>query len=131
MLKNKCLNWVIHMVCYTLVLILIAVIFCETIKIDNSYFGLWGLIAVIIIFVLNKTIKPILVFLTLPVTAITFGIFYPVINLFILKITDLILGNHFEIKSTRALFVVSIFISIMNKIMDSIIKNKLEEGSEK
>ena len=37
-------------------------------------------IAVLIIFILNRTIKPLLVFLTLPLTAITLGLFYPLIN---------------------------------------------------
>ena len=50
---NKYLDWLIHMLGYTLVLITVSVIFKKTVYIDNSYFGLWGLIAVIIIFILT------------------------------------------------------------------------------
>lgn len=128
---NKYLDWFIHMLGYTLVLITVSVIFKETVYIDNSYFGLWGLIAVIIIFILNRTIKPLLVWMTLPLTALTLGLFYPLINILILKITELILGIHFEIKGTISVFLVSIVISIMNAIMDNLIIDNLLKRRKK
>ena len=128
---NKSLDWFIHMVGYTLVLITVSLIFNDTVYIDNSYFGLWGLIAVIIIFVLNRTIKPILVWMTLPLTALTLGLFYPLINILILKITDFILGSHFEITGTVIVFIVSIVISIMNAIMDNLIIDNIVKRKNK
>lgn len=128
---NKYLDWFIHMVGYTLVLITVSVIFNDTIYIDNRLFGLWGLIAVIIIFILNRTVKPLLVWMTLPLTALTLGLFYPIINVLVLKITDFILGNHFEIHGTIFLFIVSIVISIMNAIMDNIIIDNIIKGKKK
>ena len=120
---NKYINWFIHELGYFLVLITVSTLFKNTIIIDNSYYGIWGFIAVIIIFILNRTVKPILTFLTLPITALTLGLFYPIINILILKITDLVLGPHFNIKGTISLFIVSIIISIMNIIMDKILDN--------
>lgn len=128
---NKYLDWLIHMIGYTLVLISVSIIFNDTIYIDNSYFGLWGLIAVIIIFILNRTIKPLLVWMTLPLTALTLGLFYPLINILILKITDFILGIHFEIRGTIFVFIVSIVISIMNAIMDNLIIDKMLKRRKK
>lgn len=128
---NKWLDWLIHMVGYALVLITVSVIFQKTIYIDNSYFGLWGLIAVIIVFILNRTIKPLLVWMTLPLTALTLGLFYPLINILVLKITDFILGSHFEIKGTIMVFFVSIIISIMNAIMDNLIIDNLLKRRKK
>lgn len=128
---NKYLDWFIHMVGYTLVLILVSVIFKKTVVIDNSYYGLWGLIAVIIIFILNRTIKPLLVWMTLPLTALTLGLFYPLINILILKITDFILMGHFDIHGTVILFLVSIVISIMNAFMDNVIIDTLLKGRKK
>ena len=128
---NKYLDWFIHMIGYALVLITVSVIFQKTIYIDNRFFGLWGLIAVIIVFVLNRTIKPILVWMTLPLTALTLGLFYPLINILVLKITDFILGSHFEIKGTVMVFFVSIIISIMNAIMDNLIIDNLLKGRKK
>ena len=128
---NKYLDWFIHMVGYALVLITVSVIFQKTIYIDNRLFGLWGLIAVIIVFILNRTIKPLLVWMTLPLTALTLGLFYPLINILVLKITDFILGSHFEIRGTIMVFFVSIIISIMNAIMDNIIIDNLLKGRKK
>ena len=128
---NKYLDWFIHMLGYALVLITVSVIFQKTIYIDNRLFGLWGLIAVIIVFILNRTIKPLLVWMTLPLTALTLGLFYPLINILVLKITDFILGSHFEIKGTIMVFFVSIIISFMNAIMDNLIIDNLLKGRKK
>lgn len=128
---NKYIDLLIHMIGYALVLITVSVIFKKTVIIDNSYFGLWGLVAVIIIFILNRTIKPLLVWMTLPLTALTLGLFYPLINILILKITDFILAEHFDIHGTIFLFIVSIVISIMNAIMDNLIIDTLLKGKKK
>ena len=118
---NSILDWLIYMCGYALVLISVSVIFDNTIYIDNSYFGLWALIAVIIIYILNKTIKPIIVWLTLPITGLTLGLFYPFINVFILNIVDFILGKYFEIKGIFMGGIVAIIISIMNILMENLI----------
>ena len=77
---NDILDCAIHIVVYALILILVSTLF-KTIVIDKSYCGLYGLVASIIIFLLNKTIKPILFKLTVPITGITMGLFYPCINI--------------------------------------------------
>lgn len=128
---NKYLDWFIHMLGYTLVLIIVSLIFKKTVVIDGSNYGLWCFIAILIIFVLNRTIKPLLVWMTLPLTAITLGLFYPLINIFILKITDFILGPRFDIHGTIMLFIVSVIISIMNAFMDNIIIDNLLKGYKK
>ncbi len=128
---NKFLDWFIHILGYTLVLITVSILFKKTIYIDNQFFGLWGILAVIIIFVLNRTVKPLLFWLTLPLTALTLGLFYPIVNVFVLKITDWILLDHFEIHGFFMVFLVSIIISIMNAIMDNIIIDTFLKGLKK
>jgi len=118
---SRTLDWFIHIVGYTLVLITVSVIFPNTVKLDNQFFGLWGLLAVIIIYILNRTVKPVLVWFTLPLTALTLGLFYPIVNVFVLKLTSLLLFGKFKIEGILMVFVVSIIISIMNAIMDNII----------
>ena len=126
---NSFIEWLIHIVAYALILISVSILFKKTIYIDNSLFGLWGLIASIIIYLLNKIVKPIIVWLTLPITGLTLGLFYPFINVFILHITDWFLGNHFEINGIFFACLVAILISIMNILMDiMIIKPILERG---
>ena len=114
-------EWLIYMIGYALILIVVSILFPKTIYIDNSYYGLWGLLAAIIIYGLNKTVKPIVVWLTLPLTALTLGLIYPFINVFILHIVHFILGSHFEIHGIFMSFLVAILISIMNFLMDEIV----------
>ena len=52
-------------------------------------------------------------------------------NELVLKITDFILGPHFQIRGTLFLFIVSIVISIMNAIMDNVIIDGLLKGYKK
>ena len=86
-----------------------------------------GYAIVLIIFILNKTIKPLLVWLTLPITALTLGLFYPFINVLILYIVSWILGPHFEITGgLLTTFIMALSISLMNLIMKKIIKEILE-----
>lgn len=121
---NSIFDWILRMIGYALILICISTLLGsdKSIYIDPSYFGIWGLLTAIIIFILNKTIKPIIVWLTLPLTGLTLGLFYPFINVFILKLVDLILLSHFDI--TGGIFMsifVAVLISVLNIIMDSII----------
>jgi putative membrane protein len=118
---NKFLDWLIYIVGYTLILILVAILFNNNFKIDNSYFGLWALLASIIIYILNKTIKPIIFLLTLPITGITLGLFYPFINVLIIKMADFILGSHLETNDIFILFFAAILISLMNFILEKMI----------
>lgn len=115
------LEWLIYMIGYSLILIMVSLLFDNTIFIDNNYYGIWAFLASIIIYILNKTIKPLIVWLTIPITAMTLGIFYPFINLFILKIVDFILGSHFNIRGIFIACIAAILISIMNILMDKLI----------
>ncbi len=117
---NKFLEWMLYMLCYGLIFIAISSLF-QSFYIDTSYFGLYGFLAVIIIYVLNQTIKPILVYLTLPITGLTLGLFYPLINVFILKLTAIILGSHLDFNNFWVLLLVAILISVMNTIVEEAI----------
>lgn len=118
---NRFLDWCIYMLAYSIVLLAVCTLFKKTIHIDEQYFGFWFFITNVIIYILNKTIKPVLIWLTIPLTGITLGLFYPFINVFILNMVDLILGSHFEIHGLWMSFVVAVLISIMNAIMDTLI----------
>lgn len=117
---NKILDFIITVLVYDLVLILVSNI-TNTLVIDSSYYGLYSLLGAIIICILNKTIKPILFKLTIPITGVTMGLFYPCLNILILKITDWILLSHFETHGIITLFLTSILISIINLIMEELI----------
>ena len=128
---KKIIEWLIYMIGYALILITASIVFKNVIYIDDSHFGIWGLIAAIIIYILNKTVKPILFWLTLPITGITLGLFYPVLNVIVLNIVDFLLGNHFIIHGFIMSVIVSICISIMNVLMDNLIISPIIERGKR
>ena len=125
---NKFIDWLFYMIGYAIILITVSIIFKHTIIIDSSFFGFWGFIAAVIIYFLNKTVKPILVFLTLPLTGITFGLFYPFVNVIILNIVDFILGAHFSIEGLFMSFIVAVLISIMNILLQEVVIKSILRG---
>jgi putative membrane protein len=120
---NRLFDWLIYMVGYTLVFILVTSFF-KSFYVDSDHLIIWSAIIVLTIYILNKTIKPILVTLTIPITGITLGLFYPCINVFILKLVDWILGSHFDITNIFIAIFVAILLSCTNFIMEKII-NKI------
>ncbi len=122
---RKFVECLLHIGCYALVLVIASKLFPNHIILNEENYGIWAIWVSMIIFVLNKTIKPILTWLTLPITAITLGLFYPFINVLILKLVSLIFGDYFEVKGIILLALISIFISIMNFIMERMFINPL------
>jgi len=120
-INNKLFEWLLYMIGYAIVLITVSTIFNNTFYINNEYYGLYALIAAIIIYILNQTIKPVLFYITLPITGITFGLFYPILNVLVLYITSFILGNNFIIKGFILPFIIAILISILNIFMEGLI----------
>lgn len=114
---NKFLDSVLYILGYTLVLLIVDAIF-NSFDVDNFWYEL---LAVVIIYVLNKTVRPIIFKLTIPITTLTFGLFYPFINFLILKIVDLILGDHFNIYGFWSGLLIAICISIMNFFVEELI----------
>ena len=121
LISNKFFEWLLYMVGYAIVLIAVSCMFRKTFYINNQYYGLYALVGAIIIYILNQTIKPVLFHLTLPITALTFGLFYPIINVLILYITSFILGDNFQIYGFWLPFIIAIIISILNMFMEGMI----------
>ena len=129
LVNNSIFEWLLYMFGYAIVLITVSYLFKKTFYIDPSHYGLYAFIAAIIIYILNQTIKPILFYITLPITALTFGLFYPIINTFILYLASYILGSHFQIHGLILPFIIAIIISILNLFMEGmIIKPIIHKG---
>lgn len=124
---NSVLEWLIYMFGYALVLLIASNLF-RALYVENFWYGF---LAAILIFIFNKTIKPVLVTLTLPLIGLSLGLFYFVINVVILLLVSLILGKHFYLTGFFSPFIVSIFISIMNVLMESLIIKPLIERCKK
>ena len=119
-ISYKVIDWSLHFISYAIILMFVATFF-DSFKIDDTHLYLYGILATLIIFILNKTIKPIIFRLTLPITGLTLGLFYPFINVIILKLTEWILGPHFEIEGIWTVFFLAILISVMNIIIENIV----------
>lgn len=83
-------------------------------------FGI-AILTAAVITVLNYLIKPLLIYLTLPITIMSLGLFYPIVNVIILKLASLIIGPSFQIEGILAPIFIAIFISFMNLLLQNLI----------
>lgn len=121
LVNNKVLEWIIYIIGYGVVLLIVSSLF-DSFYINNKYFGMYAFLAAIIIHILNETIKPIINFMMLPVTIMSLGLLYPVVNIIILKITSLVLGKeNFYLSGIFVSFVVVLLISFFNILMEGLI----------
>lgn len=119
--KNDIVTFVVGLIVYAFVLLIADSLFTN-IYVENF---LYALIAALILSALNYTIKPILIYWTLPLSIVTFGIAYPIVNMIILKICDILMGSSFEIGGFFATFVIAIFISAMKMFLDNFITKNI------
>ena len=119
--KNSAIELAVSMVVYACVLLLANKIF-KGIYVDGFAYAL---VAAIILSFLNYIVKPILIYLTLPLTILTFGIAYPIVNMIILKLCDVIMGYHFSVYGFIPLFFIAIFISLMKIFLDNLITKRV------
>lgn len=117
---NKLAEWIIYMIGYTISFILISLMF-DTFRIDEEHTIIYSFIAVVIIFLLNKTVKPMLFKLTLPITGLTMGLFYFVINMIILKIVDFIMMDKLNFTNMWILFFIAILLALTNVVIEELI----------
>lgn len=124
------LEWLFYLIGYTIVFILVTNIF-DSIYIDTKHSYMYSILIVLSISLLNKTIKPILVTLTIPITGLTLGLFYPFINLFILKLVDWIMGPFFQLNSFWIALLVAVLLSMINFIAEELILKPVAERIKK
>lgn len=126
--KYKIVELLIYIVSYAIILLILSFFFNNTIQLDNSLVGFWTILASTLILILNKTIKPFIVKFTIPLTGVTLGLFYPLINVVILFTVNFIMGNHFNLSNVFFVFILACLISLLNVVFDIfIIKPILKE----
>lgn len=118
--KTKILEFVLEILGYSISFFIVSKMF-KSFCLNTEYEYLYSLLAALLIFILNKTLRKILFFITIPITAISLGTFYFVINTLILKLADWILGSKLDFTNIWILFFISIIISIINLLIDLII----------
>lgn len=119
--KSDALSFIVGLLVYAFVLVVAGDLFA------NMYVSdfLHALIAALILSLLNYTIKPILIYWTLPLTILTYGIAYPLVNMVILKVCDILMGKSFDINGFISTFFIAIFISALKIFLDNMITKKV------
>lgn len=102
----------------TTLAVIIAAYLLPGIELKNNF---TPLIVALVLGLLNTFIKPILIFLSLPITLITFGLFLLVINTVIIKFTSGIVDS-FHVAGWWAAFWFSIVLSIVTYLLESLVK---------
>ena len=102
---------ILHWIVSALFLYVLSFLF-RGIVIENA---LAAIIAAIVLGLINATLKPILQFISLPITFLTLGIFYLVINgLLLMLVSALVPG--FYVAGFGTAFFASIVLSILNAV---------------
>ena len=76
-----------------------------------------GILAAIVLSLLNVIVKPFLMIITMPITAATMGISMLFINAGILELTSYIMGEAFHFSSFGTALMVAIIMSVVNIIL--------------
>lgn len=79
-----------------------------------------ALLAAFILSIVNGIVRPILVFLTLPITILSLGLFLLVINAATLMLTASLIDG-FTIDGFGTAFIAGIFISILNTLIQKVV----------
>jgi putative membrane protein len=86
---------------------------------DSERF-LTGLMVAVALAFLNAVLKPLLVFLTIPITIVTVGLFLLVLNAFIILLADHLV-DHFHVKSFLTALLFSIILSLVTSVLERIL----------
>lgn len=127
---NRFFEFVLYIITYTIAFLILESMF-DSFQISNDYKSLYSVLAVGIIYVLDQAVKPILVTITMPITGLTFGLFYFVINTLILKLTDWIMGPKLNFTDIWILFFIAILLSVINFAIEEIIIKPLIKKAKK
>lgn len=90
----------------------------DDVKLDNYY---TALIVTVVLCILNTLVKPLLTFLTFPITILTLGLFYFVINGIIILLADHFIDD-FTVKSIWTAIIFSILLSILQWVFQLFLK---------
>jgi len=121
---NRFVEFILYIISYTIAFLLLESIF-DSFQIADDSVRLYSLLSVCVIYILNQAVKPILITLTMPLTGLTFGLFYFVINVLILKFTDWIMGAKLNFTDIWTLFFISILLSLIDFIIEDVIVKPL------
>jgi putative membrane protein len=87
-----------------------------------------ALIAALVIGFINATIGALLKILTFPLTLLTLGLFWFVINALMLKLASALLSPGFQVRTFTAAFVGAIVLSLVNMVLKWLVNPPSDRG---
>lgn len=126
---SKGIQWLIYIALYILIIILINNLF-DSIYIEPKHQILTTFVLLLLLTILNQTVKPILVRLTIPIIGLTLGIFYILINLFILKLVDWMMGPFFNMTSFWPALLFSLLVTGANILLEMLFRDVKKTGKK-
>lgn len=121
--KKEFVTFVLEILTGALSLMIASYLF-KSFYVENFWYAC---LASVIISVISVYLKPLLEFIALPINILTMGLTTPLINVVILKITHLILGNKFVVNGWIIPIFIAIFISVVNVLLNNLIVDKYKE----
>ncbi|WP_066025303.1 phage holin family protein [Enterococcus mundtii] len=111
------MSYLQRIVVSTLTFISLAVIFPNMIFVNS----IWtAVVASFVLSVLNLFVKPFIMFLSIPFTLLTFGLFTFVINALILQMTSFFVGAaNFSFSSFGSALVIAVIMSFVNIVVSN------------
>lgn len=89
----------------------------------------WAILVSVVLVLMNVYVKPLLVFLTLPITVFTLGFFLLVINACIILMTSHVLKEGFKVDGFWIAFLFSILLSMVTSLMERMIDAENDRGA--
>jgi len=86
-----------------------------------------AIIVAVVLGLLRITVKPVLIFFTLPATIVTLGLFLLVINAVIILLADSIIGTSFEVSGFWIALLFSLLLSLFQSFLYSFLNEKKEK----
>lgn len=86
-----------------------------------------ALLVSLLLVLMNVYLKPMLIFLTFPITILTLGLFLLVINASIILITSYLLKDGFKVDGFWVAMLFSIILSMTTSLIDLIIDKEKED----
>jgi putative membrane protein len=77
----------------------------------------------VILGLVNATIRPVILILTLPLNLLTLGLFTLVVNGFMLWLVSLVLGNNFTFQSFGAAVIAALILMIISSVISFFVKD--------
>ncbi len=113
------MNFIIRLLVTTLIVVVLANIL-PGVTVDGFTSGLW---VAVVMGILNMFLKPLLVFLTLPATIITLGLFLFVINAVIIMLCSYFVGG-FHVNGFWSALLFSVVLTFVQSILNGFLEKK-------